>query len=107
MGDPSSAELVDIVLHIGSSKTGTTTLQRVLRRNPEALRATGHLYPRTPGSVRHTKLGLFVRPDDELARHPDWIRGDYGTITGFRRSFRRRVAREIDRSGVGSGGALR
>lgn len=98
MGDANPAEPVDIVLHIGSSKTGTTTLQRVLRRNPEALRAAGHLYPRTPGKIRHTKLGLFVQPDDELARHPDWIRHDYGTIAGFRRNFRGRIAREIGRS---------
>ena len=100
MGDPSPAEPVDIVLHIGSGKTGTSTIQRVLRRNPDALRAAGLLYPRTPGVVRHTKLGLFVRPDDELARHTDWLTGDYGAIAEFRKDFRRQVEREIGRSGA-------
>jgi hypothetical protein len=95
-----TARPVDAVLHIGSSKTGTTTIQRALRRNAPVLRATGHLYPRTPGSVRHTKLGLFVRPDDDLVRQPDWVRGDYGTVPEFRRRFRRRIDGEIDRSGA-------
>lgn len=97
-GDP--ADPVDVVLHIGSGKTGTSTIQRVLRRNPEALLETGHLYPRTPGQVRHTRLGLYVRPDDELVRHPDWLTGDFGAVADFRRDFRRRVEREIARSGA-------
>lgn len=100
MGDLPPVEPVDVVLHIGSGKTGTSTIQRVLRRNPEALLAGGHLYPRTPGSLRHTKLGLYVRPDDELARHPDWLTGDYGPVADFRRDFRRQLMREIGRSGT-------
>lgn len=94
---------VDVVLHIGSGKTGTSTLQRVLRRNPDPLRAAGYYYPRTPGRVRHTQLGLYVRPDDELVRHADWLTGDHTDPVAFRRDFRRRLDREIaraDASGV-------
>ncbi|MDZ5623107.1 hypothetical protein SFC88_19870 [Nocardioides sp. HM23] len=91
---------VDVTLHIGSGKTGTSTIQRVLRRNPEALRAAGLLYPRTPGKLRHTALGLFVRPDDELVRHGDWLTGGYDDPVAFRRDFRRRFDREIARSGA-------
>jgi len=92
---------VDVVLHIGSGKTGTSTIQRMLRRNPEALRAAGFHYPRTPGRARHTQLGLFVRPDDELVCHPDWLTGEYGEPAAFRSDFRKRLDREIARSGAG------
>ncbi|PWN01781.1 hypothetical protein DJ010_17280 [Nocardioides silvaticus] len=92
--------MVDVVLHIGSGKTGTSTIQRVLRRNGDALREVGLLYPRTPGRARHTQLGLFVRPDDERVGHRDWLIGDYGDPEEFRRTFRRRLDREIARSGA-------
>ena len=75
-------------------------VQRVLRRNPDALRAAGLLYPRTPGRARHTQLGLFVRPDDELVSHADWLTGEYGEPADFRRDFRRRLDREITGSGA-------
>ncbi len=91
---------VDVVLHIGSGKTGTSTIQRVLRRNPEPLRAAGFVYPRTPGQLRHTALGLFVRPDDELVTHADWLKGGYDDPVDFRRRFRRRLDREVARSGA-------
>lgn len=91
---------VDVVLHIGSGKTGTSTVQRVLRRNPEALLSAGQLYPRTPGQVRHTKLGLYVRPDDELVRHADWLTGSFPPPAAFRRQFRRRLESEIASSGA-------
>jgi hypothetical protein len=91
---------VDVVLHIGSGKTGTSTIQRVLRRNPDALRAAGFVYPRTPGQLRHTKLGLSVRPDDEMVHHADWLTGDYGEPAAFRRRVRRRLDREIAESGA-------
>lgn len=97
------AEPVDAVLHIGSGKTGTSTIQRVLRRNPAPLLAAGHLYPRAPGRFRHTQLGLYVQPDHELVRHPDWLRADLGEPAAFRRDFRRRLEREVagsDASGV-------
>ncbi|MEZ0578833.1 hypothetical protein [Nocardioides sp. MH1] len=90
----------DVVLHIGSGKTGTSTIQRMLRRNAEALRAAGFIYPRTPGRARHTRLGLFVRPDDELVRHPDWLTGEPGEPAVFRRTFRRRLDHELDGSEV-------
>ena len=94
----SPAERVDVVLHIGSGKTGTSTLQRVLRRNPDPLLAAGQLYPRSPGQFRHSRLGLFVQPDDELIRHPDWLRAELGDPTEFRQEFGRRLDREIARS---------
>lgn len=91
----SPVEPRDVVLHIGSGKTGTSTIQRVLRRNADLLLAGGHVYPRTPGQVRHTKLGLYVRPDDELVGRVDWLEGDFPEPAEFRRRFRRQLRREL------------
>lgn len=96
-----NGDVVDVVLHIGSGKTGTSTIQRVLRRNGDLLREAGHVYPRTPGPARHTKFGLFLRPDDELVSHADWLTGEYDVPPAtFRTRFRRRLLREIAGSGA-------
>lgn len=91
---------VDVVLHIGSGKTGTTTVQQYLRRHPEQLAGLGVLYPRSPGRLRHTKLGLAVLPDAALAHSRDWLGGDFPPPDVFRRRFRRRLRREIEQSGA-------
>jgi hypothetical protein len=49
----------DLVLHIGSHKTGTTTLQRVLQTNKAALAAAGWAYAHGPGTDHlHAYLGM-------------------------------------------------
>lgn len=91
---------VDVVLHIGSGKTGTTSIQQFLRRHPEQLAARGILYPRSPGRTRHTRLGLAVLPDAALAHSQDWLAGDHPEPEVFRRRFRRRLLREVAESGA-------
>ena len=49
-----------IYLHIGTQKTGTTTLQTVGRENRDALAARGLLYPEAPGPTNHIGLTLFA-----------------------------------------------
>ncbi|MEJ0048251.1 MAG: hypothetical protein WDN04_20595 [Rhodospirillales bacterium] len=49
-----------IYLHIGTQKTGTTTLQTVGRENREALAARGILYPEAPGTTNHIGLTLYA-----------------------------------------------
>jgi len=93
---------VDLVLHIGADKTGTTSLQQLLRHNRSVLASRGLLYPRTPGRVRHVGLGLYARPDRALLTSRDWLRGDHPAPAVFRRRLRRRLLREIDRSGASS-----
>ena len=90
----------DVVLHIGSDKTGTTSIQQLLRRNRKALADRGILYPRSPGKVRHSALGLFARPDDVLVKSRDWLRGEIAEPPVFRRRLRRRLAREVADSGA-------
>jgi hypothetical protein len=88
------------VLHIGSGKTGTSSIQGFLHHNRDRLAALGHLYPRTPGVTRHTRLGLFIQPDDGLDDRIAWHRQRAASPAAFRRSFRRKLLREIDESGL-------
>lgn len=90
----------DVVLHIGSDKTGTTSIQQFLRRNRAALAGQGILYPRAPGDVRHIELGLYARPDEVLPESRLWRRGDYSTPEAFRRRLRRRLLREVREAGA-------
>jgi hypothetical protein len=86
---------VDVVLHIGADKTGTTSIQQLLRRNRDALAGHSVLYPRSPGRVRHVELGLYARSDESVVQHRDWLRGDYPAPPVFRRRLRRRLHREV------------
>ncbi len=49
-----------IYLHIGTEKTGSTTLQAVSGINRRTLMNHGIFYPRTPGERNHIKLALFA-----------------------------------------------
>jgi hypothetical protein len=91
---------VDLVLHIGCDKTGTTSIQQFLRRNRAALRDQGCLYPRTPGQVRHSDLGLYARSDDRLVGSRLWQRTERASPDQFRRRLRRRLLRETAASGA-------
>ncbi|HYJ66412.1 MAG TPA: hypothetical protein VEX15_01990 [Nocardioidaceae bacterium] len=91
---------LDLVLHIGSGKTGTSSIQTFMHRNRERLADLGHLYPKTPGVTRHIRLGLYIRPDDTLDDYIGWHRQRASSPQAFRKSFRRRLFREINESGL-------
>jgi len=88
------------VLHIGTGKTATSSIQLFLHRNRNRLADLGHLYPKTPGRTRHTRLGLFIRPDDDLEHMVSWRREPFSSPEAFRKAFRRRLFREINQSGL-------
>lgn len=87
----------DVVLHIGTGKTGTTTLQSVLARSRDRLAVDGTLYPRTFGNLRHLRFGFFVMPDAQLVRSPEWLRAGNAEKDPeqLRRTLRRRWRREL------------
>lgn len=89
-----------VTLHVGTSKTGTTSIQHFLRANSDLLARHGLLYPRSPGRTRHMRLGLSIRSDEELARTSAWVVGDYPDPATFRRRFWRRLEREISERGL-------
>lgn len=90
-------EPVDLTLHIGTDKTGTTTLQAFFREHRDLLADQGLLYPRSLGGFRHVKFGMYVTPDPNLARTQDWARRatDGLTPAQFRQRVRRRLFREM------------
>ena len=65
-----------IILHIGTEKTGTTTLQAYLARNQEALAEMGHLYPLSARDFgpMHAPLVHIACDDDNLNELRNWRR---------------------------------
>ena len=53
----------DLILHIGTSKTGSTSIQRVLSRQRKEMLAQGVAYPRSPGFERHGYLAMAATTD--------------------------------------------
>ena len=97
---PPLSKPVDLVLHIGTGKTGTSSVQFFLRDNRERLRELGHLYPKSPGGARHGRLSLFIKSDEELLMAPNWYRQKQSNPAAFRKAFRHQLFAEIERSGV-------
>lgn len=91
---------VDLVLHIGSGKTGTSSVQQFLGVNRPVLAERGLVYPRSPGRFRHTRFGLFVTSDAALAARPAWRRLGASSPTEFRREFARTLLDEVGASGA-------
>src|SRR5262245_23942491 len=103
MGDSARVDCgvcgMDCFLHIGTDKTGTSSIQRFLADNRDALLARGYLVPRAAGSDRHIALPLYargVRPTDNLPAA--WAK--FTDLGAFREMFERRLADEIGRHSV-------
>jgi hypothetical protein len=92
---PPASDQPGVVLHVGTGKTGTTSIQGFLRQNRRALGERGILFPRSPGKARHTKLGLSFRSDDEYDAMPAWHQMLAQSPERFRRRFHRRLLEEI------------
>jgi hypothetical protein len=87
----------DVVLHIGTMKTGSSSVQQHLMSNRDRLRNEGVLYPTPPGAGRHFDLGLAVKTPAQLEENKDWrrIRSRYSSAEQFRRRYRRRLLAEL------------
>ena len=87
---------MDCYLHIGTGKTGTTTIQRFLATNRQALLEQGVCVPRAPGKTRHTGLYLYALDDDRVVRTGRWQRhkdtGPDQVREGFASSFAAEIA---------------
>ena len=91
---------VDLVLHIGSGKTGTSSIQQLLTRNSGRLAERGTLVPLSAGRGRHVRLGLFIRPDAELGKLISWQKETASSPAEFRTEFERDLLAEIESSGL-------
>lgn len=80
----------ELVLHIGQSKTGTSSIQRVLGARRAALGAMGVCYPASPGWANHGLLPASLVPVSALGHfHPNlWEgMGPEARLARFRREF--------------------
>ncbi len=88
----------DLILHIGQSKTGTSSIQRCLGASRDLLRADGVLYPLSPGAANHALLPASLVPISRLGDfHPNVWEG-LGPEARLDR-FRREFAAEMDAIG--------
>lgn len=80
----------DLILHIGQSKTGTSSIQRVLGARRKELARLGICYPASPGWANHGLLPASLVPLSMLGHfHPNlWEgMGAEARIARFRREF--------------------
>lgn len=91
---------LDLVLHVGMDKTGTSSIQVLLHCNRARLRELGVLVPESPGKTRHMRLSLFVKSDDEVANSIVWSRQPQSDPAEFRAAFQRNLYAEIEESGL-------
>lgn len=85
-----------VVLHVGMGKTGTSSIQATFHRSRQRLAKRGILYPRSPGSRRHIRLGLAMQPDvDPPRRSVDWRRQQFSTPAELRPSFEEGLFAEL------------
>lgn len=86
-------------LHIGTEKTGTTSIQHFMASNREALRGAGYLYPSSLNSPNHMALARYALDDDRVGdlRTPVGVEG-----AGAVARYRERVASQL-RAEIASG----
>jgi hypothetical protein len=92
-----------LTLHIGTGKTGTSSLQSFLGRNRACLADAGWLYPRSVGRTRHAQFGRWTRSNDELVAaihngRPGARKHD--DPEQLRRAVPRRLLAEVERTGL-------
>lgn len=85
-----------LALHIGTTKTGTTSCQRWFAGNRPALAEQGVVYPETLGDVNHRKLMVYGRdsdkPDEAFARNGIKTKEDHAA---FRKTLEAEFAAEV------------
>lgn len=84
-----------VYLHIGTGKTGTTSIQTFLELNREALQKQGIIFPQSPGRRNHRRLTMYALNDgivDNSRRSRGLLQPEQ--LTHFREEFRRRFREE-------------
>jgi hypothetical protein len=85
-----------VVLHLGMGKTGTSTIQATFHRSRQRLAQQGILYPKSPGTRRHIRLGLAMQPDDGVPRRSvGWRRQVVDTPGELRPLFEEALFEEL------------
>lgn len=88
------------LLHIGTEKTGTTSIQTMCGSNRQLLASNGYLYPESLGRNSHLAVPAYCCDDqksDEL-RRPFMARTRAANVGGLRKIIERDLAEEVSRS---------
>jgi hypothetical protein len=86
------------LLHIGTAKTATTSMQASFSLNRRKLADMGLYYPVTPGIENHTKLAVYAVDDGRMTgAKKRTIDGFAGDIGAFRRNLRDQMHAEFRR----------
>lgn len=88
-----------LVLHVGTEKTGTTSIQTALADSREDLARAGILFPKSLGPVNHTWLVAASLDDgvfDNVKAHV--LASKRTNERRYRRAIRRRFRRELERN---------
>jgi len=85
--------LPGLVLHIGTEKTGSTTIQRFLRRNRKKLLKHGVLFPQSAGRENQAKLAVYAGDDRQNAWLIKWC--GIKDMQAFREGFSAKLAAEL------------
>jgi hypothetical protein len=83
-------------LHIGTEKTGTTSIQNFLSRNRSQLSVQGVVYPRSPGNQNHTGLAVYALRETKQSgiRRSSGV-SDREQVAPFRERLRADLDREL------------
>ncbi|MBM6592916.1 hypothetical protein [Microvirga pudoricolor] len=84
---------MDIVLHIGTEKTGTTTIQELLHKNRDALIRNGYYFLSSPGIHNNRDLAAYCLRQD---RFDDHFRAQLIDTPEKREVFQRDFLRRFD-----------
>jgi hypothetical protein len=88
------------MLHIGTEKTGTSTLQMLAAVNRKLLLANGVCYPLLPGDTSHVGLAIYAAdPNRGNSLHAILGLRTRAAVAEFRDNFLERLGQEIDASG--------
>ncbi|MGK7909745.1 MAG: hypothetical protein AB4040_21265 [Synechococcus sp.] len=88
-----------VFLHIGTAKTGSTSIQTFLSHNRDLLYKNNYLYPSSPGKKNHLKLASFALDDSKMP-HVRKLCGikSRDDIIPFRESFTSDILNEVHSS---------
>ncbi len=78
----------NIILHIGTEKTGSSSIQRFLAGNRANLLNAGYYYPASPGNINHMGLACYCSPGTTR----DLQKGGSFDRHGFADDFRKEMA---------------
>jgi hypothetical protein len=86
---------LDLYLHIGTEKTGTTSVQKFMELNRDLLNRYSVIYPRAPGTANHLALAGMAqnRHDGELQSKLNISSGE--DLLAFRMKLAEQLAAEL------------